>query len=63
MADSELLTNSTSPVAVGKATLKKIMPRESMLNENTMDESTMEMSIREVKEIKKPTTVRTLDRN
>lgn len=39
------------------ACFKKAPPRESMGSNNTMDESSMELSIREVKEIKKLTTL------
>ena len=43
-------------VSYGTPVLKKNLPRESMAAaNNTIDESTMEMSIREVKDIKKPT--------
>ena len=40
------------------ARLKKAAPRESMaVSNNTLDENSMELSIREVKEIKKLTTL------
>ena len=45
-----------SPTKDG-ASLKKALPRESMASNCTMDESSMELSIREVKEIKKLTTL------
>ena len=46
-----------SPLTANGATIKKIAPRESIVPNSGVDESMMEMSIREVREIKKPTTV------
>ena len=63
LADEELsATSPRSPRANEGPTIKKIVPRESMMPDNTVDESTMEMSIREIKEIQKPTMISTLNK-